>query len=770
MGTNSSEFEKKLLATFQCEAQVHLDAIASGLIELEKPINVEQHDALVEATFRETHTLKGAARSVDLPDIEETCQALENVFSASKRREIVLSREIFNILHDSVAVIETLLSAKKPETRDALKKSRDLIPVLEKISQGIMVLPVETERADHESDQETPPDPVSERQIFASSIPDIQANTVRIFIDQLNSLMLQAEELGDGKRAAAQRSEELEIICREFSSWKRRWGRIRTRLMALRRSSQPTILQKPDVYEKSEILKFAEFLDYNAEFVLNLESKLVREKNKARVDHQVLLEQTDTHINDIRGLLMMPAGSILEIFPRFVREFAQDKEKFIDLDISGSDIVIDRRILEEMKDAFIHLIRNAIDHGIEKPDIRTKKGKNSAGKISIRFSYYDEKKVEILVSDDGAGADPSRIRDAALKCGVITQEDYDLMNDKEILPLVFQSGLTTSRIITDTSGRGLGLAIVLEKVNKIGGTITIDTAVDRGTSFRILLPSRLAAFKGLIVHESQQTFVFPLKNVERAMRINPESIHTVERQAVFELHSEQIPLVVLGDILGIPGTTVAEKSRMVCVVVVIYDEKRLGISVDDIGYVQDVMIKEFGEQLTRVQKYTSATVLGSGKVVPVLNISDLMKSAIRLGDRGTASVPAPDEEKVREKISVLVTEDSITSRMLLKNILESGGYSVETAVDGIDAFSKLRTRTFDLVVSDVDMPRMNGFVLTEKIRTDKKLSEIPVVLVTALDSQRDRERGIDVGADAYIVKASFDQSNLLEVVRKLIGR
>jgi two-component system chemotaxis sensor kinase CheA len=764
MGTDSSEFAEKLLATFRIEAQDHFNAIAAGLMELEKPISTERRTAVVESVFRETHSLKGAARSVNLPDIERICEELESVFSAAKRNEITLSPEMFDLLHECIRVLETLLKGSEPELKTARKKSRDLIPLLKDIAEGTTTSSVQKETTAPESR------PAAEPEKAGPAGIGISTDAIRISSSKLDSLMLQAEDFGDAKRAAAQRSSDLDRICRRFAPWKRRWAGTRNRLMALRRRTRSAGLQPSRERKLTDYAKIAEFFEYNAEFVQNLESELLHQKHLMGANHQFLLDRTDNLIDDMKMLLMTPAGSSLEFFPRFVREFSRDKGKDVDLILEGPEIMIDRRILEEMKDAFIHMVRNAIDHGIEPSDIRVKNGKPRAGRISIRFAYHEGKNVEILVSDDGAGIDPAQIREAAVKCRIIAQEDLDHLSDDEIISLIFQSGVTTSCIITDTSGRGLGLAIVMEKVDRLGGSISADTVLGKGTSFRILLPLTLATFKGLVVGESRQTFVFPLKSVERVMRVIPEMIKTVEGQAVIDLENEPVALVRLADILGIPRVAPAEEPQAINIIIVIFTDKRLGISVDEIGYAQDVMVKELGRQLARVRNIAGAAVLGTGKVVPIINTGDLMKSAIRLRSEGSAHLPVFEGDEVKKKKTVLVTEDSITSRMLLKNILEGGGYQVETAVDGMDAFTKLRSGHFDIVVSDVDMPRMNGFILTEKIRSDKKYSELPVVLVTALNSQADRERGIEVGANAYIVKSSFDQSNLLEVIQRLIGK
>jgi len=768
MGKDNSEFAQKLLLTFRIESEGHLNAIAAGLIELEKPISPERRAAVVESVFRETHTLKGAARSVNLVDIEKTCQVLESVFSAAKRGEITLPRETFDFLHQSVSILETFLKGTEPEIKTAHKKSRDIIRHLNEIAQVAAPAPIQPEMAGAEPAPESPD--VAEPEKTVSSGIGSQADTIRISTARLDSLMLKAEELGDAKRAVSQRSSDLGRICRQFAPWKRRWAGIRTRLPALRRGIRSTETQKNQEHKHTEFAKITDFLEYNAEFVHTLESELVRQKTMINADHQFLLERTDTLIDEMKGLLMMPAGFMLESFPRFVREFSRDKNKEVDLVIEGQEIMIDRRILDEMKDAFMHMVRNAIDHGIERAETRIGKGKARSGKIIIRFSYREGKNVEILMEDDGAGIDCNNVGAAAVKEGILTKEECDRFTDHEILSLIFRSGITTSRIITDTSGRGLGLAIAMEKVDRLGGSIEVDTTPGKGTTFRILLPLTLATFKGLVVNESRQTFVFPLKSVDRVMRVSPQTIKTVEGQSVIELENEPLAIVRLADALGIPQHVSDKEPLAICIVVIIFADKRLGLSVDEIGYAQDVMVKGLGRQLPRVRNIASATVLGTGKVVPVVNIGDLMKSAIRLRSGGATFMPATEEERAKKKKTILVTEDSITSRMLLKNILEGGGYIVETAVDGMDAFSKLRSGSFDIVVSDVDMPRMNGFVLTEKIRSDKKYAELPVVLVTALDSQQDRERGIEVGANAYIVKSSFDQSNLLEVVQRLIGK
>jgi two-component system chemotaxis sensor kinase CheA len=372
------------------------------------------------------------------------------------------------------------------------------------------------------------------------------------------------------------------------------------------------------------------------------------------------------------------------------------------------------------------------------------------------------------VSDDGSGIDVAKVREAALKSGSITSEQEKALDEQQVLSFLFHSGVSTSPIITDISGRGLGLAIVQEKVEKLGGTVSVESHPDRATTFQIVLPLTLATFRGVLVRLDEHRFVIPTAHVESVVGVSKEGIKTVENRETIEINGQALSLVRLGNVLELPRRAMGkEEAAKVPALVLSSTGKRIAFLVDEISSEQEVLVKSLGPQLSRVRNVAGATVLGTGKVVPILNVPDLMYSAVR-ATSAPLTIAAVEEKMATARKAILVAEDSITARTLLKNILESAGYHVTTAVDGVDAVTTLRSEEFDLVVSDVDMPRMNGFGLTAKIRADKKLSELPVVLVTALESRQDREHGIDVGANAYIVKSSFDQSNLLEVIRRLI--
>ena len=790
MISNEAEFLKELLSMFKIEAEEHIKGISSNLLELERIADPGRQTPVIETIYREAHSLKGAARAVNLNQVETLCQSLESVFSAMKRRALVLSPKHYDILHESVDQVSVLIDNPETDITEILQKLARLEESKDKTSPGIKP-PAPREAApapDHEPSAEpvsrppaAAPKPEDSRPASAPrpqvSEPAPQAagaldrdksfvsDTIRITTTKLDSLLLQAEELMASKLYAFQFSSDQKELLVAIDQWRKEWDKREQELKAFRRDIER--LEKSSDGDSESWFSILDFLNYNFTQVKQLESRLQTLSKLAESNARTLGGMVDNLLLDMKQVLTLPFSTLLKILPKVVRDLSRDQNKDVELIVKGSTIEIDRRILEEMKDPFIHLLRNCIDHGIEKPGERAKLNKSSGGYISIVISQTSGNKVEILVSDDGRGIDPNKVRAAAIRNGLLAEEAAAKMSDSEVQMLIFQSDISTSPIITDISGRGLGLSIVREKVEKLGGTITFESQIGKGTTFRIQLPVTLATFRGILVELNDQWFVIPTINIERVMRIRKDDVKTVENRETVVVDGKVISLVHLADVLEMPRRMVrGEESAAVQVILLTSGDKRMAFVVDQIMNEQEVLVKSLGRQLVRVRNVAGATILGSNKVVPILNVTDLMKSAVKVSQI-PAKLSISEGAEVGKK-NILVAEDSITSRTLLKNILESAGYIVKTSVDGMDALTALRTETFDLVVSDIEMPRMNGFDLVSKIRSDPKMAELPVILVTALESREDRERGIDVGANAYIVKRSFDQSNLLEVISKLI--
>ncbi len=755
MARKNDELLKKLLATFRVEADEHLQAMSSGLLALEKMPEGTERAALVEKIFREAHSLKGAARAVNLMEVESVCQSLESVFAGLKGGRLDVSPSLFDLLHQALDALGGLLApgAGTPEAR---------APAIGSL----------TRRLDDAS-KGKPPEPEARAEPAAAGgahppAPGLASGTVRVSTAKLDAVMRQTEELLAPRLAAGQRAAELRETAAALAVRKKERTRVQPALRLIEQSLGRSGAANGAGRARQEFAKLLEYLDAEDLFLKTLEGRLARLKKSAERDQRALAGMTDSLLHDVKEMQLLPFALLIEIFTRFVRDLARDRGKEAELVVRGGEIEIDRRILEEMKDPLIHLLRNCIDHGIEAPAARAEKGKPPQGTIALSISQQDGGKVELLVADDGAGIDAARVKAAARKLGMVAGEEVEQLGEREALALVFRSGVSTSPIITDVSGRGLGLAIVREKVERLGGAVAIEPRFEAGTRFRIILPLTLATFRGVLVRAGERPFVVPAASVERVTRAAEGDIRTVENRETIALSGQAVALVRLGDVLEMPRKGAAgESADRVQALVLGLGPERIAFRVDEILGEQEVLVKNLGPQLARVRNVAGACVLGTGQVVPVLNVHDLMKSAVK---RAAAPlVPATVEEPAGAwQRSVLVAEDSITSRALLKNILESAGYRVTTAVDGIDAYTALKTGTFDLLVSDVEMPRMDGFDLAAKVRSDKQLAELPVVLVTALESREHRERGIDAGANAYIVKSSFDQSNLLEVIRRLI--
>lgn len=767
MKQKEADFRKRLLSTFKVEAQEHLKTISSGLIDLEKRPPAEMQSQIVETLFRATHSLKGAARAVNIPDIETVCQSLEAVFSLLKNGSIALSPEIFDTLYRTNDIFLKLLSSL--EEGQALPEKGHISGIIQELSWIERGELRNIAAEDSVRPLKTPPAP----QHPAAPAPHIGMETVRVSAAKLSSLLLEAEEMLSSKLIAGYLSANLRDITSMMNLLKKECAKVYLETL----TEQGTLYQRGkeerrgkgrQVKGKGPGTKLHQFFEWSQTHIKSIEGSLAGLTVSTRQFNRSLGKMVDNLLDDMKKITMLPFSSLLEGFPLFVRNISHEQGKDIDLVVHGEVMEIDRRILEEMKDPLIHLIRNCVDHGIEKPEIREAANKPGKGIIKIDISQTDGGKVEIVVSDDGTGIDTAKVKETAVKNEILSKAEADGLSDQESLYLIFNSGFSTSPIITDISGRGIGLAIVREKVERLGGTISIETGINTGTSFRIVVPLSIATFRGVLVRAADQLFILPTLNVERVLRVKNDDIKTVENRETLELNGRAVSFVRLNSVLELPlKKGRGEGSRFTTVLVLCVAEKRIAFGVEEMLNEQEVIVKTLGNQLTRVRNIAGAALLGSGKAVPILNIHDLMKSAVKPAVSAREDT-VYEEEVTGETKSILIAEDSITSRMLLKNILESAGYNVKTAVDGIDAITALKTQDFDLVVSDVEMPRMDGFDLTAKIRSDKKLTELPVVLVTVLERKEDREKGIEVGANAYIVKSSFNQSNLLEVVRRLI--
>ncbi|MCY2995565.1 MAG: response regulator [Planctomycetota bacterium] len=772
MWTQDPEFLKQLQTAFHSEAAEHLQAMSAGLLQLEKAAPGEKSRTVLEGVFREAHSLKGAARAVNLPDVESLCQAMESAFAAWKRQATSRTPAEFDIVHQALDLIAELVTQGEQNPHAGHDDRVDV--VRQQLAQSPQpVLPGSPDRHPptvHESSPtaaDSPPQPLPEKLLTGAALAT--SDTIRIATVKLDTLLRQAEELLALKLTSQQRLIELRQLQVQLQGWEEQWAKLDPDQRALRQAvDQPT-----SPAERSRAISpsrgLLQFLEWNQAWYKSVEDQLAALLKVADHDHRVLAGMVDHLLADAKQLVLQPFATLLAVVPKLVRDLCRDQAKQVELTICGGEVEIDKRVLEEMKDPLIHLVRNCIDHGLEKPDAREQQHKPPQGTLTITVSQTHGNQVEILVVDDGRGIDAARVRQAAVKNGTVSQVQAGQLGDREALYLIFQSGVSTSPLLTEISGRGLGLAIVREKVERLGGEIFVETNPGQGTTFRVRLPLTLATFRGILVQAADQLFVIPTAHVERVVRVRRSEVKTVENQDTVVFGAQAVALVRLQQVLELPsGPAPDAADEFISAVVLGAEEKRIAFAVDAVLLEQEVLVKGLGRLLARVRNIAGATVLGSGKPVLILNVPDLLKSATQAAGTRRLAAPAAAVRTSQREQSLLVVEDSITARMLLKNILESAGYRVKTAVDGMEGWAAVKSEPFDLVVSDIQMPRLDGFDLTAKIRGDQELRELPVILVTGLVSREDRERGIDVGANAYIVKRDFDPSNLLEVIHRLI--
>jgi two-component system, chemotaxis family, sensor kinase CheA len=764
MSAQEEEFLRSLRATFKVEADEHLQTIAAGLLALENAPSPSEQRGQVETVFRAAHSLKGAARAVNFTEIESVCQSLENTFAAWKRQETVPLRQEMDALHRLLDAATKALNA--PEARRDPQGGQTVLPSRFQAAAALGVV-VEGLAERQTVRVEAVPAKISPSLPSGAVEKTPVSDTVRISVAKLDAQLLEAEEMLAVKLTTAQRAQDVRGLANELDAWSKEWAIVQPEIRALRQTIERPASAQKNPPRLPGLAKLIEFTDWNRDYLRSLESKITALRQATEQDHAVVGRLVDDLLEDSKKMLMLPVATLGAIFPKLVRDLCRDQGKEADLVIRGEEFEIDKRILEEMKDPFIHLLRNCVDHGIEKPEQRVQLGKPSRAMITFVVSPVNGNKVELLVSDDGSGIETDKVKEAAVQRGLISPEQARAMTESEALALIFQADVSTSPIITQLSGRGLGLAIVREKTEKLGGRVSVESQRHVGTTIRIALPIAVATFRGILIEVAKRQFIVPTAQVERVLRFKATDVQTVEGRETLSLNGRAVSLVRMAQTLELPPVErIGDPAAAIPAVLLGADDQRVAFAVDAVLDEQEVLVKRFGKPLSRVRNIAGATVLGSGQVAPILNVADLLKSA-RKGGGAAVKEAAGAKPAEAEAARILVVEDSITSRMLLKGILESAGYRVKTAVDGLEAFTILRTQEFDLVVSDVEMPRLNGFDLTARIRADKKLAELPVVLVTALESREDRERGVDVGANAYLVKSSFDQSNLLEAVRRL---
>ncbi|MBF0183052.1 MAG: hybrid sensor histidine kinase/response regulator [Magnetococcales bacterium] len=791
----------KYRVSFLNEAMDHLRTVNDELLLLEQdPGDVER----INTVFRAVHSMKGTSRMLKLLRINKVAHAMEDVLDALRSGRIAHSRELSNLLFHGADLLTVLVEESRtgvevaadleefcqqfslaaqgqpwqasaeqagteaPQEEEAIAfasetttgQSSEESPLLQVVSSAVQessdlsspppskpVVVAQAGKADGFNNAAVGHSPESTSGKVRESAPRMDSATIRIPAERLDELINLSGEIALLHRRQLQRAVEL----RQLASSARKLGKHFQKL--------ENDLQEPtdrDLwFSLGEPLQEMRHLAYQTASAFSADADL----QSFLVEH---LQSKTLHLR------MLPLSNLFNSLARSVRDVATSLAKEVRFVVDGGEASLDKKIIERLGEPLMHMIRNAIDHGIEGVEQRLAAGKPAAGLVRL-FAGYEGGNVIIELSDDGAGIPLTKIKEKALKLKLVDEALLPLMSDREVVQLIFHPGLSTSSFITDISGRGVGMDVVRKNiVDDLKGEIAVETVAGQGSRFTIRLPATLAVRNLLVVTAGGSMFAFLSDFVDEIIHIAPDEILPMAGYAAIRLREQFVPVTTMAELLEQPGWEQDARKKKLAVLIVSNGAERLGIVIDTLVDQGAMMIKPLPAHMQSNSWVSGVTQSGNQDAICLLHVPGLISRAKRenLSQQRTALTESSDH---RQTIRILVADDSINTSEIERSILESYGYQVEVANDGLAAWGKLQKGSFDLLITDVEMPRMDGFTLVKTVRESSRYAELPVIMVTSLEKEEDKRRGMLVGANAYIVKGDFQQTTLLDTVRTLIG-
>ncbi len=744
------DFFESLKYDFIAEAEEYLKIMQSELLRLENLKNYSNLYDELEEIYRTTHSLKGAARSVNLPLIEQLCISLEELWKNARNGTLILDAKVFDVANEAVDVLHRLLEDVKNNSSLISAFEIDQMRLkIEKLSQpsnkftGLLnsltsdplqrTLKNQYDTKNIENDEYEHKEIEKDDSIVTNlgSIPkkEIKESTrefIRIPFEKIKNLLIEVEEIISFDNNLNYLQNEINECLEE--AWK---------------------------FIKNSDTKNATEKNYFSEFLKKLDAI---NRNLLQLKHSFSL-QTKSVIEHAQDIIMFPIANIFDILPRMVRDISHAKGKNVRLKLNDNGVEVDKRIVEGLKEPLIHIVRNCIDHGIEYPEVRMANGKIPEGTISISAVINSEGKLQLEIEDDGAGIDLEKVKQKSIKKNFITIDQIEKLSQQDIVQLIFKSGLSTSDEVNEISGHGLGMTIVANQVEKLGGSIAVFTEQNKGTTFKIILPRILSFFKGILIKEGEMLLIIPIQFVSRVMLYPSSKIRYISSTPIIDYNEMKLPLVNLSSVLHKKDEIFQYRThKNIQIIILQNNNKCLALQVQQIIGQEVGIVRSLDGFLTNHPLFSGALMLGTGKLSFVLKIDPFFNLTIQTESNRTFSV----------KKNILVVDDSLTVRNILRNYLEASGYEVTIAQNGIEALKKLNEIPIDAVITDIDMPSMNGLELTKKIRQEKKWEYLPVVIISSLDSEVDRIKGLKSGANAYISKGNFEKGELLNILNSLI--
>jgi two-component system sensor histidine kinase and response regulator WspE len=766
-----------MMDLFRTEVETQAAVLNEGLLSLESDARSKEKLA---SLMRAAHSIKGAARIVALDAVVKVSHAMEDCFVAAQEGRILLTGDGIDVLlqgvdwltrvskvseaeaqnwfaeHqadiDRLAADITALKALQPEVESARPESTPAaVPVVEPKPVSPPALP---DKAQAEKPAVSPAEPPRTTQLQPQ--PTVQSaeekdRIVRVTAENLSRLMGLAGE-------ALVEARWLEPFSSSLMQLKNRHGRLSSLLGKLR--------------EDSERLRQNE----NIEGTITEAQKMANECRQILADRinefEVYARRSSNLSNrlyrEVIASRMRPFSDGVQGFPRMVRDLAKQLGKKINFEIVGKSTGVDRDILEKLEAPLNHLLRNAIDHGIESPEERVVAGKPPEGNVRLE-ARHRAGMLSITISDDGRGVDAEQMRQKVVSKKLVAEEMAADLTEAELLEFLFLPGFSTAKIVTEISGRGVGLDILQNMLHEVGGSARAINRPGNGMTFQLQLPLTLSVLRTLLVEISGEPYAFPLSRIDRSLMIPKSQIELIEGRQFFRLDKESIGLVAAHQVFELEEKD--DGGEELAIIVISDRLNRYGLVVDRFLAERELVIRPLDPRLGKLADISAAAVMTDGSPVLIVDVEDMVRSIDNLLSGGRLRKVSRAAARVQAKAPrrILVVDDSITVREVERKLLESAGYEVEVAVNGMDGWNAVRTSPYDLVITDVDMPRMNGIELVSHIKRDPGLKNLPVMIVSYKDREEDRLRGLEAGANFYLTKSSFHDETLLSAVVDLIG-
>ena len=763
---------------FQQEVAGQIQRITDLALVLEQNEATQANDEVLNGLMREFHTIKGAARAINYNDIKDVAHAIEDIYHAILHQEAeVKLPELTDISLHAVDLIKGLLQARisgKSFTGHELlpQQAQDyLVGKTLKLTKASTITSVAAEQVlTTEQDSTTKQQAAKTESIStpAASTGNNQASTASNGNSQEATLANSSEYelLTDSLMSL---SGELAIAVESFSSQRPLMSSFFQQIAILQR--EMTLL----LNNMAEPLNYAGLSDYTVRLE-QFNQNLHRLDKHQKAMHNYF-EHADNRFQFLSGDLndqvhharMMPLSVLFEAYPRMVRDLASELKKEVTFSCSGESARLDRGILDIIRNPIIHILRNAVDHGIETMEERQKLAKPARGSISIEAQALGSQ-VNIIIKDDGRGLDLDKIKQQVIARGDTSEEIWQAQSKYEKLQFLFLPGFTTATTISETSGRGFGMDIVKSEIESVGGRVELDFEKDQGLTVSLHLPLNLSLTRCLMVNAGQhhtfgdQFVAFPLNDIENVHRISTKNIKTIEGRSTITLEGETVNIHQLSDLMSLNSAHKNVNNRQV--LLLDKNEQRCALIVDDLVDERDIVMRGFDLRIGKMQNFQAFTMMIDGSVALVADVEDIIHSAYDNAMACDSSALASfgdnqDSEQNLNNVHILVVEDSITVREVERHMLEQAGYQVTTAVDGMDGLNKCRNGEFNIIISDIDMPRLNGIEMIKALRDKGKHKNTPIIVVSYKDREDDRAKAFAAGADHYVTKAAFDSGEML---------